>query len=158
MPIDYRSVCLFVADMDRARGFYEDVLGQTPVHVLAGYVAYPHFCLWATETARRIVFDEEPAAPHGPMGRDNLELYFEDAAIEDAFEHVMVRAEIIHPLKSAPWGQRAFRLRDPDGHIIEVAEPMDAVILRLHERGLGVADIAAASMMPEEFVRAVLGG
>ena len=55
MPIDYRSVCLFVADMDRARGFYEDVLGQTPVHVLVGYVAYPHFCLWATDTARRIV-------------------------------------------------------------------------------------------------------
>ena len=157
MPIDYRSVCLFVADMDRARGFYEDVLGQTPVHVLAGYVAYPHFCLWAADTARRIVFDEEPAAPHGPMGRDNLELYFEDAAIEDAFERVMARAEIIHPLKSAPWGQRAFRLRDPDGHIIEVAEPMEAVIERLRDKGLSPAEIAAATMMPAEFVAWVLG-
>ncbi|MFP5259087.1 MAG: VOC family protein [Acidobacteriota bacterium] len=158
MPIDYRSVCLFVADMDRARAFYEEVLGQSPMHVLAGYVAYPHFCLWATATARRIVFDEEAAAPDGPMGRDNLELYFEDAAIEDAFERVMTRAEVIHPMKCAPWGQRAFRLRDPDGHIVEVAEPMDAVILRLRERGLCVADIAAASMMPEEFVRMVLAG
>ena len=157
MPIDYRSVCLFVADMDRARGFYEDVLGQTPVHVLAGYVAYPHFCLWATDTARRIVFDEEPAAPHGPMGRDNLELYFEDAAIEDAFERVMTRAEIIHPPKSAPWGQRAFRLRDPDGHIVEVAEPMEAVIERLRDKGLSPAEIAAATMMPAEFVASTLG-
>ncbi|KHK02028.1 VOC family protein [Desulfovibrio sp. TomC] len=158
MPIDYRSVCLFVADMDRARLFYEEVLGQSPVHVLAGYVAYPHFCLWATATARRIVFDEDAAAPHGPMGRDNLELYFEDAAIEDAFERVMTRAEVIHPLKKAPWGQRAFRLRDPDGHIVEVAEPMDAVILRLHDTGLGPVEIAGATMMPEGFVRMVLGG
>ena len=157
MPIDYRSVCLFVADMDRARLFYEDVLGQTPVHVLPGYVAYPHFCLWGTATARRIIFDEDAAAPDGPMGRDNLELYFEDAAIEDAFERVMTRAEIIHPPKSAPWGQRAFRLRDPDGHIIEVAEPMDAVILRLSDTGLGPVEIAGATMMPEEFVRMVLG-
>lgn len=158
MPIDYRSVCLFVADMDRARVFYEEVLAQTPVHVLAGYVAYPHFCLWRNDTARRIVFDEETTAPDGPMGRDNLELYFEDAAIEDAFERVMALAEIIHPMKCAPWGQRAFRLRDPDGHIIEVAEPMEAVIERLRDKGLGVADIVAATMMPEGFVRAVLGG
>ena len=158
MPIDYRSVCLFVADMDRARAFYEDVLGQTPVHVLPGYVAYPHFCLWGTATARRIIFDEAAAAPDGPMGRDNLELYFEDAAIEDAFERVMTRAEIIHPLKSAPWGQRAFRLRDPDGHIIEVAEPMEAVIERLRDKGLSPAEIAAATMMPAEFVASVLGG
>ena len=157
MPIDYRSVCIFVADMDRARAFYEDVLGQTPVHVLPGYVAYPHFCLWGTATARRIIFDEAAAAPDGPMGRDNLELYFEDAAIEDAFERVMTRAEIIHPLKSAPWGQRAFRLRDPDGHIVEVAEPMDAVILRLQGKGLDPVAIASVTMMPEEFVRMVLG-
>ncbi|MHC1791491.1 VOC family protein [Solidesulfovibrio sp.] len=156
MPIDYRSVCLFVADMDRARSFYEDVLHQTPVHVLPGYVAYPHFCLWGTATARRIIFDEDAASPDGPMGRDNLELYFEDAVIEDAWERVHTRAEIIHPMKSAPWGQRAFRLRDPDGHIVEVAEPMDAVILRLRDKGLGAADIVAATMMPEEFVRMVL--
>ena len=157
MPIEYRSVCIFVADIDRARAFYEELMGQSPLHVLPGYVAYPHFCLWREDTARRIVFDEETGAPTGPMGRDNLELYFEDAVLEDAFERVMTRAEIIHPPKSAPWGQRAFRLRDPDGHIVEVAEPMEAVIERLRDKGLSPAEIAAATMMPAEFVASVLG-
>lgn len=156
MPIRFHSPCVFVADLARSRAFYEDGLGQEPGLVLDGYVVYPGFCLWRTDTARRHVFDEPNAPADGPMGRDNFELYFETEQIEDAWERLFPRTETIHPMKLQPWGQRCFRLRDPDGHILEVAEPMEAVIRRLRDQGRTPEEIVAATMMPPEFVRSVL--
>ena len=158
MPIQFHSPCVFVCDMVRSRVFYEDCLGQTPNLVLDGYVVYPGFCLWRVDTARKQVFDEPEAFLEGPMGRDNFELYFEAEPLEDAWERIMPRTDIIHPMKIQPWGQRCFRVRDPDGHILEVAEPMEAVIRHLSEIGRSEAEIVAATMMDPTFVRAVLDG
>jgi hypothetical protein len=63
---------------------------------------------------------------------------------------------VIHPVHEHPWGQRAFRVYDPDKHIVEFAEPMSAVVLRLHNKGLSVAEIAEKSMMPPEFIKVTL--
>ena len=90
------------------------------------------------------------------MGRDNLELYFETEHLEDAWDRVMPRAETIHPMKRQPWGQRCFRVRDPEGHIVELAEPMEVVIRRLREDGKTTEEIITATMMDPAFVRAVL--
>jgi len=156
MSIQFHSPCVFVADMVRSRAFYEDCLGQEPSLVLDGYVVYPGFCLWHIDTARKHVFGEPDAVSDGPMGRDNFELYFEAEPLEDAWDRVMPRVETIHPMKLQPWGQRCFRVRDPDGHILEVAEPMEAVIRRLDEAGRSETEIVAATMMDPAFVRAVL--
>lgn len=156
MSIQFHSPCVFVSDLTRARAFYEEGLEQEPALVLDGYVVYQGFCLWRTDTARKHVFDEAATPPAGPMGRDNFELYFETEQLEDAWDRVMTRTETIHPLKIQPWGQRCFRVRDPDGHILEVAEPMETVILRLHEAGKSAAEIVAATMMDPEFVRSVI--
>jgi uncharacterized glyoxalase superfamily protein PhnB len=155
--IRFHSPCIFVSDMRRARAFYEETLGQVPTLVLDGYVAYLGFCLWRTDTARRHVFEETQTAPTGPMGHENFELYFETDDMEDAWQRVRaVVAEPIHPLKTRPWGQRCFRVRDPEGHILEVAEPMEAVFQRMHAAGKSVAEIIEATQMPPEFVRSVL--
>lgn len=157
MPIRYHSCCIFVADMERSRAFYEGLLGQEPTLVLDGYVAYPAFCLWRADTARRHVFDETASTlPPGPMGRDNLELYFEADPIENAWDRLLPTADLIHAMKAQPWGQRCFRLRDPDGHIIELAEPMETVVRRLHAAGKTEAEIVQATMMPQAFVRRAL--
>ncbi len=55
-----------------------------------------------------------------------------------------------------PWGQRAFRIYDPDNHIIEFAEPMSNVILRFHNDGLSIDEIAEKSLMSVEFIKMVL--
>ncbi|MEA4858186.1 MAG: hypothetical protein AAGU21_07150 [Solidesulfovibrio sp.] len=81
MPIRFHSPCVFVADLERARVFYEDVLGQSPTLVLDGYVTYPGFSLWRADTAGRHIFDDALAIAPGRLGRDNFELYFESAAI-----------------------------------------------------------------------------
>lgn len=156
MPIRFHSPCVFVSNLAKARVFYEEALGQEPSLVLDGYVVYAGFCLWRTDTAKKHVFDDPAPTVDGPMGRDNLELYFESEDLEDAWDRVMPRAETIHPMKSQPWGQRCFRVRDPEGHILEVAEPMEVVIRRLRDDGKSTEEIIAATMMDPAFVRAVL--
>jgi hypothetical protein len=51
-----------------------------------------------------------------------------------------------------PWGQRAVRLRDPDGHIIEVGEDMDMVVLRFLKSGLTAAETASRMDVPESYI------
>ena len=42
---------------------------------------------------------------------------------EEDFARLAGLARIVHPIRTEPWGQRVFRLLDPDGHIVEVGEP-----------------------------------
>ncbi|HCR13514.1 MAG TPA: glyoxalase [Solidesulfovibrio sp.] len=157
MPIRFHSPCVFVRDMELARIFYEATLGQTPTLALDGYVVYPGFALWRADTAGQHVFGDASALPPGRLGRDNFELYFETEDVEAAFKAVSARAEALCPLAAQPWGQRCFRVRDPEGHIVEVAEPMELVVRRLAASGMDVAAVCAATLMPEAFVRAALG-
>jgi hypothetical protein len=57
------------------------------------------------------------------------------------------------PLQETAWGQRALRLFDPDGHVIEVAESMKAVVGRMLATRETVAGAAQKSMMPLSFVQ-----
>jgi catechol 2,3-dioxygenase-like lactoylglutathione lyase family enzyme len=64
----------------------------------------------------------------------------------------------IHPCdREQPWGQRVIRLYDPDGHIIEIGESMEAVVRRLHAQGQPVEAISARTLMPPDFVRQAIG-
>ena len=62
----------------------------------------------------------------------------------------------VHPLFEHRWGQRVVRFYDPDKHIIEVGEKLDAVILRFMEDGLSAEETAARMDIPVDFVRACL--
>ncbi len=50
--------------------------------------------------------------------------------------------EICHGTKKQPWGQKVLRFYDPDGHLIEAAEPMSSVIKGLKKEGLSMEEIA----------------
>ncbi len=64
--------------------------------------------------------------------------------------------EFIHAICEQPWGQRVMRLHDPDGHIVEIGETMEAVVWRFHTRGFSVDRIMEKSAMPREFVEHVI--
>ena len=36
------------------------------------------------------------------------------------------RVDLIHPIVEQAWGQRVFRFHDPDGHAVEIGEPIAA--------------------------------
>lgn len=64
---------------------------------------------------------------------NNFELYFETDEIEGIFNRLKNEGiEFIHDIREQPWGQRVMRLYDPDYHIIEIGESMEAVVLRYH--------------------------
>lgn len=49
-----------------------------------------------------------------------------------------------------------FRVADPDGHLVEVGEPMPRVVARFAAEGLSVEVIAERTSMPVEIVRRIV--
>ena len=58
----------------------------------------------------------------------------------------------VHPVHQQPWGQRAMRFYDPDGHIIEVGETMPSVVRRFLAQGLTLEEVAQRMDVPLEYL------
>jgi hypothetical protein len=88
----------------------------------------------------------------------NGESYFETDEVE-LFSQRLRQAgvEFIHTVREQPWGQRVMRFYDPYGHVIEIGEPMEAVVRRFHEQGLPIDDIAKRTSLLREFVERAVG-
>ena len=87
----------------------------------------------------------------------NDELYFESPDLDTVSTRLAeAGVQFIHPLREQPWGQRAFRVNDPDGHIVEVGEPMPAVIFRLLNQGMSIEAIAERTAMPVDIVKQIV--
>jgi hypothetical protein len=57
-----------------------------------------------------------------------------------------------------PWGQRVFRVHDPDGHIVGVGEPIPAVIGRLLGGGMSAEAVAERTAVRLEIVEQIADG
>lgn len=158
MEINLVSSVLFVADMAAARRFYEEVLGQQVLMDHGPNVGYKGgFALWQQDHARQVVFGAK-APEAAPAKKLAAELYFETAALDEVFAKLTkTGVEFIHTMVEQPWGQRVIRFYDPDGHIIEVGEPMNCVIERMSKEGLSAEDIVKRTFMPLEIVNQILG-
>jgi catechol 2,3-dioxygenase-like lactoylglutathione lyase family enzyme len=154
MDLKLISSVVFVKDMQASRQFYETVLGQKVLMDHGPNVGFEGgFALWQVEHAHQMVF----AGPK-PMGSANFELYFETEHLDEMLARLDAHSiKLIHPLVEQPWGQRVIRCYDPDEHIVEIGEPMPAVILRFAGQGLLSAEIAKRTSMPEEIVKQILG-
>lgn len=114
----------FVSDIDRAKRFYANILQLRILEDHGAFVRFENgFALHDGEALHRTVFGEEPRR-NEPYGRRNLVLYFEDEDIDALFRGIAHRVELIHGIEQQSWGQRVFRFFDPDGHIVEIGEPM----------------------------------
>ena len=151
----YQSVVLLVEDIEKSKYFYNVVLGQKIVMDFGRNVGFEGgLAIWEKKYALNLIFEEKKS--NVKVGSNNAEIYFEFDALSDLYEKLKGRIKIIHPIREHSWGQRAFRGYDPDGHILEFAESMASVVLRLHSEGLGVEEISKKSMMPIEFIHLVL--
>jgi catechol 2,3-dioxygenase-like lactoylglutathione lyase family enzyme len=147
---------IVVEDMARARQFYEHVLGQKVKFDFGENVPFeggfslhlrPHFQSLLGDPA------QYPVTRKAHWG----ELYFETDELEPVYERLLAaRVEFIHALCEQPWGQRVMRLYDPDGHIVEIGETMEAVVWRFYQQGLPVDRISEKSSMPREFIEGVI--
>ncbi|MBE0695695.1 MAG: VOC family protein [Anaerolineaceae bacterium] len=157
MELRLTGSVLFVKDIQASRRFYEEVLEQKvdlDLGLNIGYVG--GLALWQRDHAHSILFQNTLGAPGGH--NNNVELYFETSQLDEACQRVEAAGvEWVNRLFEQPWAQRAFRFYDPDGHIIEIGEPMPGVITRLLAQGMSVEAIAQRTAMPLEMVRALAG-
>jgi len=152
----YQAAVFFVSDVEKSKRFYNVVLGQKITVDFGANVGFEGgLSIWEKKYALNTIFKEK--AKQVAVGANNAEIYFEASNLEALFESlVKQQVKVIHPIMKHPWGQRAFRIYDPDNHIIEFGEPMADVVFRLHNQGLSVEAIAEKSMMPPEFIKSVI--
>jgi catechol 2,3-dioxygenase-like lactoylglutathione lyase family enzyme len=123
-----KFVCplIVVDDLAVSRRFYEDVLDQRVKNDHGEDVVFEgDFAIHLRSHFRRLLGEDE-GAPVKARAHDH-ELYSETDEL-DAVQTRLATAgvELVHPIHVEPWGQRTLRCEDPDGHLVEVGEPMTA--------------------------------
>lgn len=156
--ITFHSPAILVRDMDEALQFYEVLLGQKVEFRAEGYTSFSDgFSLWQADAACSFIFGDD--IPPGFEEAGGMEMYFETDNIEDTLAAVeQAGTEIIHKIKEQPWGQRCARVFDPDGRVVEFAESMNTVVVRLLKSGMTKDEVAARTMLPVAMVDAMAEG
>ncbi len=126
MKIRHVATIIFVDDVARSSAFYRDVLGQPVSQDHGTVVVFEHgFEIHDGVNLLEKTYKKPGAFTTGPQGKDNLDIYFETDDLEEAYRKVCASgAEVIHPIEVQAWGQRVFRFHDPDGHMVEIGDPM----------------------------------
>jgi len=153
----YHSSVFFASDVEKSKKFYTEIIGQKIEMDFGRCVGFVGgFAIWDTNYAYKMIEVGEPEKIK--YERPNFEIYFEIKDIVSLYDKIKNKnVEFLHGIKEQPWGQRCFRIYDPDNHIIEFAEPMTIVIERLYDEGLTHNQIVKKSLMPVEVVLDVIG-
>ena len=123
---------LIVADIDRSRAFYRDVLGFSIVTTVPD--AAPFVFVWLQRdnvhvflNARAGAAEDLPDFAARPIGGTNslymlVEADSVDDGIDALFREVEGRARVVMPLKTQFYGLREFGIEDPDGYLVLFAQ------------------------------------
>ena len=149
--LKFKCPLLVVSDMEKAITFYEEVIGDRVAFDFGENVQFEGgFALQEIEKWMEMIHTDDVRSKS-----NDAELYFEEKDFDKFLEYLKEFSEIqyVHPVEEAPRGQRIVRFYDPDFHIIEVGEPMDAVIKRLFDSGMTVEQVSEKSQYPIEYVK-----
>ena len=145
-----------VRNMERSLAFYRDVLGLEVVNdfgtnvVLTGGLSLQTLEIWAE-------FLDKPWESIR-FGGNDAEMYY----VADDFDVFLgilknhPEAKLVRPPVEHRWGQRAVRLYDPDGHIIEMGESLNKVAKRFRDSGLNEEGVARRMDISLEYARELL--
>ncbi|URK88692.1 VOC family protein [Rhizobium sp. RCAM05350] len=114
----------FVRDIGISKAFYCEMLGLAITQDFGNFVMFETgFAIHDGKSLETTVWGQ-PSTVSEPYGRQNILLYFEHDNLDALFERIGSRINLIHPIETQAWGQRVFRFYDPDGHAIEIGEPL----------------------------------
>jgi len=152
----FHSCVILVKDMEKSKHFYKIVLGQKIVNDFGRNIIFEGgLSIWQRDYALNLIFQEKTAKI--AAGGNNFELYFETEDLDTLYDLlVSEKIEVIHSVIEHSWGQKGFRVRDPDGNIVEFSESMESVVRRLNNKGLSLEEITKKSMMPIDFIKIAL--
>jgi catechol 2,3-dioxygenase-like lactoylglutathione lyase family enzyme len=162
--IQFKGPAAYVRDLDRSRRFYEDVLGLKVARVMARdgrpiAVAYTAgLSIWDAGDAFLTIFGwSEPGARQAdqPVWENAFEVQDVDAMFERA---VAAQSRFAHPLRELHWGQRTFRVYDPDGNIVDVGETHAAAVRHMVAGGMSYERVAEKISLPLETVERFVRG
>ncbi len=124
MKIQFLHPVVFVKDIELSKRFYTNILGLKIIEEHAVFILFEmHFSIHQAKALTETIYGSAPDSSE-LQGKGNILLYFEVDDIESFFSQIEDNIDLIHPIVRQYWGQRVFRLHDPDGHIIEIGEPM----------------------------------
>lgn len=149
----YTSTLISVANMEISKRFYQDVMGMKVTADFGDNVTLDDSVVLQTlDTWKSFIKAETVILPNNAG-----ELYFVEDNIEAFCDHLNAfEISYVHKLFEHPWGQRVVRFYDPDKHIIEVGERIEAVVLRFIEQGLSAKETAIRMDIPISFVHSCL--
>jgi lactoylglutathione lyase len=119
-------IILIVEDLDRALHFYTGVLGLRLGHRSGDYAQLD------TGTTRLAFYTRSAMAKSLSLALDapasnapGFEIGFKVADVDAAFSELVARgAPAVVPPTDRFWGQRTAYVRDPDGHLVELAQDL----------------------------------
>ncbi len=122
------ETALYVADMARARDFYERVLGLAPMFADARLTAYPVgrsvlLLFLKGGTTEPVVLPGGTIPPHDGDGQNHYALAIAAADLPAWETHLAAHGVAEEGRTRWPRGGISIYFRDPDGHLGELATP-----------------------------------
>ena len=123
------ETCLYVADMARARGFYEAVLGLAPMFSDERLTAYPVggrsalLLFLRGSTTATVHLPGGTIPPHDGNGPAHCALAVVAADLPRWEARLAARGVAVEGRTRWPRGSTSLYFRDPDGHLLELATP-----------------------------------
>jgi lactoylglutathione lyase len=124
---DIGAVILFVGDLDRSKGFYQDKLGmsvQFEDDASAGFAMDgAHFIVLEVDRAKEQLQGEPTSTP--ASGATAFLTTFTDD-VDGLHAQLADRGvTFFQDPTNQPWGMRTAYFKDPDGHVWEIAQPLE---------------------------------
>lgn len=124
---DVGAIILFVEDLQRSKAFYHEVLGLDVEFEDEESVGFKleglAFIVLQVVAARRQL-QGEPTATPGAGATAFLTTFTDDV---DALHSQLVERSVsfFQAPTDQPWGMRTAYFKDPDGHVWEIAQPIE---------------------------------
>ena len=159
LNIKFGTTALFVNNVKESKRFYQDILGQSIESEHGLCVGFRNgFSIWQRQHANRTIFKDHTKYLDSELSRKPVELYFETDDIIMVFQKLKEQNLLfVHEITEQGWGQKSFRVLDPDGYIVEIAEEIAGVYKRFYQSGMSLKEISLRTSTSQEEIKEILG-
>jgi catechol 2,3-dioxygenase-like lactoylglutathione lyase family enzyme len=159
LSIKFGTTTLFVNNVKESKRFYNDILGQSIESEHGLCIGFKHgFSIWQIQHANRTIFNNHTKYIDNESNRKPIELYFETDDIFIMFNKIKeLKLHFIHEIIEQGWGQKSFRILDPDGYIVEIAEEIAGVYKRFFNSGMTLEEISLKTSTDQNEIKNLLG-